>query len=150
MQFSMKCSIAVHCLIFIHEANDHIKVTSPLLSLSTGVNPATIRSILSVLKKAGIIQVELGTGGATLQKDPRDINLYMIDKAVEPHDFDQLIKIHPCKYPLCPVARSMSQLLRRPYQEIEEVIRIKMESIDLQSLIEDYRQSQVNESTQDK
>ena len=44
----------------------------------------------------------------------------------------------------------MSQILRRPYQEIEEVIRIKMESIDLQSLIEDYRQSQVNESTQDK
>ena len=150
MQLSMKCSIAVHCLIFIHEANNHTKVTSPLLSLSTGVNPATIRSILSALKKAEIIQVERVTGGATLQKDPRDINLYMIDKAVEPHDFDQLIKIHPCKYPLCPVARSMSQILRRPYQEIEEVIRIKMESIDLQSLIEDYRQSQVNESTQDK
>lgn len=54
MQISMKCSIAVHCLIFIHEAKGIAKVTSGLLSESTGSNPVVIRNILSALKKAGL------------------------------------------------------------------------------------------------
>ena len=35
MQLSMKCSIAVHCLIFIWETRGKVRVTSPLLSEST-------------------------------------------------------------------------------------------------------------------
>ena len=57
MQLSMKCSVAIHCLIFIHEARGVAKVTSTLLSQSTGVNPVVIRNILSALKKAGLISV---------------------------------------------------------------------------------------------
>ena len=64
MQLSMKCSVAVHCLIFIHEYHGSAKVTSNLLSLSTGINPVVIRNILSGLKKAGIISVPRGTGCA--------------------------------------------------------------------------------------
>lgn len=52
MHVSNKCSIAIHCLIFIHEYGTENKVTSELLSLSTGCNPVTIRGILSALKKA--------------------------------------------------------------------------------------------------
>ena len=58
-----KCSIAVHCLIFINEYGKEKKVTSELLSLSTGCNPVTIRNIISALKKDGIIDVKSGTGG---------------------------------------------------------------------------------------
>ena len=57
MHISNKCSIAVHCLIFIFEYGTEKKVTSELLSLSTGCNPVTIRNILSALKKDGIIEV---------------------------------------------------------------------------------------------
>ena len=46
MHVSNKCSIAIHCLIFIHEYGTENKVTSELLSLSTGCNPVTIRGIL--------------------------------------------------------------------------------------------------------
>ncbi|MFR0038627.1 MAG: Rrf2 family transcriptional regulator [Enterocloster sp.] len=63
MQLSMKCSIAVHCLIFIHEAKGIARVTSPLLAESTGCNPVIIRNVISSLKKAGIITVARGTGG---------------------------------------------------------------------------------------
>ena len=58
MHISNKCSIAVHCLIFIFEYGTEKKVTSELLSLSTGCNPVTIRNILSALKKDGIIEVK--------------------------------------------------------------------------------------------
>ena len=47
MQISMKCSVAVHCLIFIYEAKGIAKVTSGLLAESTGCNPVVIRKILS-------------------------------------------------------------------------------------------------------
>ena len=56
MQLSMKCSVAVHCLIFIHETENSVKVTSTLLSQSTGVNPVVIRNILSALKKLASLQ----------------------------------------------------------------------------------------------
>lgn len=35
MRISMKCSVAVHRLIFIHEAKNAAKVTSDLLAQST-------------------------------------------------------------------------------------------------------------------
>ena len=66
MQISMKCSVAIHCLIFINEAQGKVKITSKLLSQSTGCNPVIIRNILSKLKKAGIISVKQGTGGRAL------------------------------------------------------------------------------------
>ena len=68
MQLSMKCSVAVHCLIFIYEAEakGNIKVTSNLLAQSTGCNPVVIRNVFSALKKAGIITVTRGPGGARL------------------------------------------------------------------------------------
>ena len=67
MQLSMKCSVAVHCLIFIHEARGAAKVTSTLLAQSTGANPVVIRNILSALRKAGLITVARGTSCAVSQ-----------------------------------------------------------------------------------
>lgn len=71
MQISMKCSVAVHCLIFIYEAKGKARVTSTLLSQSTGCNPVVIRNVFSALKKAGIITVARGAGGAELCMSPR-------------------------------------------------------------------------------
>ena len=78
MQLSMKCSVAIHCLIFMWEARDKVRVTSPLLAQSTGCNPVIIRNLLSALKKAGLITVERGQGGAQLCRPPEDITLYQI------------------------------------------------------------------------
>lgn len=78
MQISMKCSVAVHCLIFIYEARGIAKVTSSLLAESTGCNPVVIRNIMSALKKAGLITVPRGIGGAQLSADPAQITLYQI------------------------------------------------------------------------
>lgn len=104
MRISMKCSIAVHCLIFIHEAKGVAKVTSNLLAESTGSNPVVIRNILSALKKAGIISVPRGTGGAELRVDPSQITLYQIYSALEPNGVTSFIGIHPCDDRSCPVA----------------------------------------------
>lgn len=149
MQISMKCSIAVHCLIFIHEARGIARVTSTLLAESTGCNPVIIRNTISALKKAGILTVARGTGGAELCIPPSEITLYMIYSALEPDGLSSLIGIHPCEGRKCPVARNIRQVLQKPYQKIEDSIRHTMESITLESMIEDFH-NQLNRTTDPK
>lgn len=134
----MKCSVAVHCLIFIYEAKGKARVTSKLLAQSTGCNPVVIRNVFSSLKKAGIITVARGTGGAELCKSPSDITLYMIYQALEPDGLTSLIGIHPCEDRQCPVAQNIHLVLQEPYQKIEDAVRETMKSITLKSMIEDF------------
>ena len=140
MQLSMKCSIAVHCLIFIYEAKGKAKVTSGLLAQSTGCNPVIIRNILSALKKAGLITVARGPGGAELCRDPSEITLFMIYSALEPGGVTGLIGIHPCDGRSCPVAHNIRAVLQGPYHQIEASIRQTMEQITLASMLEDFHQ----------
>ena len=141
MQLSMKCSVAVHCLIFIHEAGGRVKVTSNLLAQSTGVNPVVIRNILSALKRAGIVTVTRGTGGAELCREPAEITLYQIYSALEPDGLTSLIRIHPCGQRPCLVARNIQAVLEGPYHSIENAIRTAMESVTLASMLEEFHRS---------
>lgn len=141
MQISMKCSIAVHCLIFIYEAKGITKVTSNLLAESTGSNPVIIRNIISSLKKAGLISVARGTGGAELCMQPSEITLYQIHNALEPDGLSALIGIHPCKDRKCPIAQNIQKVLQSPYQKIEDNIKETMKDITLQSMIDDFHTS---------
>ena len=138
MQISIKCSVAVHCLIFIHEAKGIAKVTSNLLAERTGSNPVVIRNILSALKKAGLITVPRGTGGAELCADPSQITLYQIYSALEPDGVTSIIGIHPCDGRPCPVAQNIRKVLEPPYHKIEDAVKNAMEEITLQSMIDDF------------
>lgn len=140
MQINMKCSIAVHCLIFIHEAKGIAKVTSSLLAQSTGCNPIIIRNILSALKKAGLITIPRGTGGAELCLDPSQITLYQIYTALEPDGMSSIIGIHPCQDRPCPVAQNIGKVLQAPYHRIEDAIRQTMEEVTLESMIEQFQE----------
>ena len=146
MQLSMKCSVAVHCLIFINEAKGKVKVTSNLLAQSTGCNPVVIRNVFRGLKKAGILTVARGTGGAELCKPPSEITLLMIYQALEPNGISSLIGIHPCDDRKCPVAQNIRQILQEPYREIENAIQNTMERITLASMIDDFHK-RTSEST---
>lgn len=138
MQISMKCSVAVHCLIFIYKAKDKVKVTSSLLSESTGCNPVVIRNIISSLKKAGLITVMRGTGGAQLCKKPEEITLYQIYSALEPKGITSLIGIHNCTGRKCPIAQNIYKVLQNPYKKIECAVMETMQNITLQSIIDDF------------
>ena len=138
MQISIKCSVAVHCLIFIHEAKGIAKVTSNLLAESTGSNPVVIRNILSSLKKAGIITVPRGTGGAELCIPPSQITLYQIYSALEPDGVTSIIGIHACDNRPCPVAQNIRKVLDSPYHKIEDAVKRAMEEITLQSMIDEF------------
>ena len=138
MHISTKCSIAIHCLIFIHEYGDNKRVTSELMSLSTGCNPVSIRNIISSLKKAGILSVKFGTGGTTLICPLEEISLYRIFLAVEPNFLEKLIGIHTSPSPFCPVGKNIYSVLDTSYQTIQEDLRHSLESITMKEIVENY------------
>ncbi len=138
MHISAKCSVAIHCLIFIYEYGETKKVTSELLSLSTGSNPVTIRTILSSLKKDGILSVKFGTGGSTLNCPPGEITLYRICKAIEPDFASKLIGVHLLPSPLCPIGKNIHNVLDCSYQKIRSDVCESLKNITLETIISDY------------
>lgn len=139
MHISAKCSVAIHCLVFIHEYGDTQKVTSELLSLSTGTNPVTIRNILAALKRDGILSVKVGTGGAALCCPPGEITLYRICKAIEPNFAAKLIGIHPMPSPLCPIGKNIHRVLDCSYQKIQGDLCESLQKITMEDVIADYQ-----------
>jgi len=146
VHISTKYSVAIHCLIFIAEYGESHKVTSELLSLSTGTNPVTIRNIMSALKREGIISVKCGTGGATLRCPLREITLYRLCKAIEPDFPSKLIGIHPRPSPLCPIGKTIHQVLDGPYQKIKDELSRSLERITMEDILADYHALQQNAS----
>ena len=138
MHISKKCSVAVHCLIFISEYGGQTKVTSELLSLSTGCNPVTIRGILSALKKAGIIAVPQGTGGAAIQRPLEEISLYQICEAVEPGAIDRLMGVHTSPSPLCPVGRNIGRVLGKTYCRVQDGLAESLRGVTLREIVDEY------------
>lgn len=140
MYISTKCSIAIHCLIFIYEYGESKKVTSQLLSMSTGSNAVIIRNILSSLRKEGIVSIKFGTGGATLNCPLNEITLYRIYKAIEPDFISKLIGIHTLPSPLCPVGRNIHAVLNHSYEKIQNDLCKSLQNITMEDIIRDYNQ----------
>lgn len=135
MRISVKCSSAVHVLLMIAALPASCKITSELLASSVGSNPVEIRKLLSSLKKAGLIDVARGTGGAALMKRPGEITLLDIYSAVDAASLDELIGVHRHPARQCLFGRNIGSLLAEPYAEIGAAVRRKMASITLEQLL---------------
>lgn len=144
MQISTKCSVAIHCLIFIHEYGKEQKVTSELLSLSTGTNPVIIRNILSALKKDGMISVKQGTGGAQLLCSLDEISLYRVCKAIEPGFLGKFMGIHSRPSPFCPIGKSIHAVLDTSYLKVQEGLCDTLQGITMADVWDDYRKIQAD------
>ena len=139
MRINTKCSVAVHCLLFLHEYGETQRVTSGILALSTGCNPVVIRNLISALKKAGIVEVAEGKGGTRLCRSPEEITLYQICQAVDPRCLDDLVGIHPLPSALCPIGRHIRTVLAVPYGKLQADVRKSLESSTLADIVAGYR-----------
>ena len=111
-----------------------------MLSLSTGVNPVTIRNIVSALKKDGILSVKSGTGGASLNCPLEEITLYRVCKAIEPEFLNKLIGIHAAPSRLCPVGRSIHRVLDSSYHSVREDLQQSLQRIHMKEIVDHYHQ----------
>lgn len=138
MRISSKCSIALHILIVITVLKDR-KFTSELLGKSTGCNPAMIRNLLGKLKKAGLVTIQRGTGGANLALDPSKITILDVYNAVDDSPTSDIIALHPNPTKYCPVGRVIYSLLDEPYKKIIDSMKEEMSQHTLEKLIAKYK-----------
>lgn len=138
MHISMKCSVAIHCLIFIFEYGEQTKVSSELLSRSTGVNPVTIRNTLGALKKAGILSIRQGTAGTRLRCPPSEIDLFRVCTALEPDFLSNLFGIHSSPAEACPIGYRIHDILDSTYGKIKQDLCLSLKRITLEQIIQDY------------
>jgi Predicted transcriptional regulator len=103
MKISSRFSIAVHIIVVIALMSANQKITSVYLSKCINVNPVIIRKILGQLKKAKLIDVKSGEGGATLLADPNELSLIEIYRAVEVIEDFSLFNSHNRKEAQCPI-----------------------------------------------
>lgn len=83
MQISTKFTIAIHMLVAIDYFSDKETVNSSMLADSIGSNPVIIRTLMSDLKRAGLIDTKRGPGSIKLLKPLDQVTFYDVYVAVE-------------------------------------------------------------------
>ena len=137
MQISSRFTIAVHVLICIEAFKNERKITSEFLASSVNVNPVVIRRLLQQLKKAGIVEVKRGSGGADITGNLSDITLLDVYNAVESVDEGQLFHFHDNPNPMCPVGKNIHNIMDGRSREIQEAMESKMRSITIKNIMDD-------------
>lgn len=78
LQISNRFTIAIHIFACINTFEKELKITSYFFASSINVNSMIIRKILSQLKNTDLINVQRGSGGASIAKPLVKITLFDI------------------------------------------------------------------------
>ena len=137
MQISSRLTVAVHVLLCIEVFKDQRKVTSDFLASSVNVNSGVIRRILQQLKKAGIVRVTRGSGGADTARPLEEITLLNLYHAVECVDGEGLFPFHEAPNSLCPVGRNIHAVLDGRLEEVQAAMEREMSSVTMRDILND-------------
>ena len=106
MSISSRFSVGIHILTLLVINKEGIN-TSEVIASSVNTNPAMIRKITGMLKKAGLVDVQPGIAGAKRAKDISEITLLDVYRAVNAVQEDVLFSVHDKPNPDCPVGRNI-------------------------------------------
>jgi len=122
---SSRVAVAVHVLAYMAWKRSEAQ-TSERIATSVNTNPVVVRRIIGALRNAGMVSVQPGVGGgATLAREPGDITLLDVYRAVE--DGEELFSLHPSEPSrACNVGGNIRDVLRpifcRAHQAMEGVL----------------------------
>ena len=147
MQIGSKFTIGVHIITAIDYFKEMDRVNSEFLAGSIGVNPVVVRTVISQLREAGIVQTQRGSSGAELVKRLDEIALYDIFKAVGSVDEEEgLFHFHEQPNPDCPVGRNIHRVLDQRLVDAQRAIEDNLKRTTLADIVEDTKQAVQNES----
>ncbi len=126
MQISSRLTVAIHILAAIEIGKDKV-CTSEVIASSIQNNPVVVRRITGMLKKAGLVEVNIGCGGASLIKPVEDIKLFDIYKAVDSVENEELFQIHENTNQECIIGVNIQDVLMlmlpKAQAAMEDVLR---------------------------
>lgn len=135
MKYSTKLSDAIHIMAFIALYPD-TDLSSTAIAKSIHTNPAFVRQIMLLLKKAGLIQTIAGHATPSLTKPPSQITLLELYHAIE--GTKPLLHLDTHTNPECGVGVNIQLSLQKYYDDIQSTAEEKMSTITLQNILETY------------
>lgn len=100
-------AVAVHVLSIISQFPEH--ASSADIAASVGTNPVVIRTVTGLLRRADLLATQQGVSGARLTRDPRDITLLDVYRAVNGEA--SVFRLHEHPHPACPVGANIQSTL---------------------------------------
>lgn len=142
MQIGSKFTIAIHIITALDYFKDMDRVSSDFLAGSVGVNPVIIRTVISNLREAGIVQSQRGSSGAELIRPLKEITLYDIYCAVRSVDAEEgLFHFHEQPNPECPVGRNIHKVLDARLEEAQRVLEENLKQTTMADIVRDTMQA---------
>ena len=110
--------------------------TSEVVARSLRTNPVVVRRLLKCLEQQGLVDLRQGKdGGVQLRRDPSEITLDEIYRAVE--DDMAVFALRPDGNPRCPVALRMKDLLTPIFSATDSAVEATLGRITLSTLLRD-------------
>ena len=136
MSISSRFAVGIHILALIEINKDGVS-SSEFLAGSVNTNPAVIRKIMGMLKKAGLIEVHPGIAGAKLAKELSDITLLDVYKAVNVVQDKELFSVHENPNPECPVGRNIQNTIEPLFSTAQLAMEKVLENVTLEDVVKD-------------
>lgn len=136
MKISSRFTIAVHILSLI-SMNRHEHCTSEWIAGSVNTNPVIIRRVTGLLKKAGLVDVRSGTGGAYLRRELEEITLLDVYRAVGVVEEGELFHFHEAPNPNCPVGLNIQSVLEIILLQAQAAMEQILAAVTLEKLVSD-------------
>lgn len=137
MKYPTRVSDAVHIMVFIH-LNPTQDLSSGAIAYSIKTNPSYVRQLMSALKKANLLNGTRGQAAPSLAKEPSDITLLDIYRAVEGDK--PLLHLDTHTNPECGVGVNIQLALSDYYAEIQKSAENRMAEVTLENIIGTYYQ----------
>jgi DNA-binding IscR family transcriptional regulator len=131
-------AVAVHILTLIASFKDE-KLTSVWMAESIGVNPVVVRTLMSKLRKAGLVQTRRGVAGAELTRPLGRVRLLDIYAAVNLRG--ELFSLHAHPSPKCPVGANIHASLGRHLDRAERALEQSLAGSTLEDVMKEVRRN---------
>lgn len=131
--------MAAHMVCAIDYFGDTRPVTSTFLAGSIGTSPVMVRTIMGMLKQAGIINSSRGKSGITLARPLEQITLLDLWRAVDQSDADSLFHFHENPCPQCPVGGNIHAALDDRLKAAQQALEDQLARTTLADVEKDVR-----------
>lgn len=134
MKISTRFSDSIHLLAFIKIYAGKIPLSSENIAASIETSPVMVRRLMSVLKKAGLLETTHGMPDPKLAKPANQISLLDVYLAVEKEK--PLFEIDHDTNPECIVGGNIQPTLEMFYKQAEIAAKGKLENTKLSDVID--------------
>lgn len=139
MQITSRLTMAAHMVCAIDYFGRTMPVTSTFLAGSIGTSPVMVRTIMGMLKQAGIISSSRRRTGITLARPLADISLLDLWRAVDQSDAESLFHFHENPCPQCPVGGNIHAALDGHLSDAQRALEDKLASVSLEVVANEVR-----------